>query len=154
MKKNIILKEKIVLDLQNLLTNFTVTGVINFSKVTSNELKEIRQHLNKKNIHVKSIKNTLVKKALRNVRNDKLIDQVSGQKLLIFGNEVKVFITSMRNINKINNNFKVSSIYLYNRIYYENNYFELNNIGTKNDQIINFIFMLKSPIVKFIKTLI
>lgn len=153
MKKNIILKEKIVTDLQNLLNDFTVTGLINFSKITSIELKEIRQELTKSNIHVKSVKNTLIKKALKNIGNDTLIPQVSGQKLLIFGNEIKIFVTSMKSISKINNNFKINSIYLYNRIYYENNYFELSAIGNKNDQITNFLFVIKSPIIKFIKTL-
>ncbi len=153
MKTNINLKKNLVKELEILLKTSILTGVVKISKVKSLDLKEIRKELRSKNIYVKLIKNTLIKKALNINENKELMTRISGQKILLFGNDVSLFVNTIQNINKKNNDFSVDAIYLYNRIYFDNNYLYLNNIGTKNDQIVKFVFILKFPIIKFLKTL-
>jgi large subunit ribosomal protein L10 len=153
MKKNIIKKEEIIKETQKLLSENLIVGVVTFTNVTSIELKEIRQDLKKKNIIIKVAKNTLVKKAFNDTDNKILIDKLVGQKLLVFGSDIRNLIQSLQIINKNNNNFKFNYFCLYGRVYSEQNYYELSNLGTKEDLIIKFIFICKSPIIKFINSL-
>lgn len=152
MTKNIIRKEKIIHEIQHLLHVKLITAVVNFSKVTSFDLKVIRQELKRQDICLKVVKNTLVKKALTNINNNELINYISGQKLLVFSNELKSLVQVLQHISKLHNNFKVSCLYLYGRIYFDD-YYELGDIGTIEDVLIKLIFVLKTPIIKFINSI-
>ncbi|HFL8819554.1 MAG TPA: 50S ribosomal protein L10 [Candidatus Azoamicus sp. OHIO2] len=153
MKTNIIRKEHIVREIQQLAADNLLIALVNFTNVTSLELKEIRQELKNKNIFLKVIKNTLTKKALQNIGNEKLIKYLYCQKLLIFSNDIKLLVTILYQMNKINNNFKLSALYLYDRIYFYDNYYELSTIGTKEAMLIKFLVVLKTPIIKFINNI-
>lgn len=153
MKKNIIRKEKIINETKDLMHAKLLIAFVNFAKVTSLEFKEIRQTLKKNNICLKVVKNTLVKRLLNSTNDDKLISYVSGQKILIFSDDIKLLVKSLYNISKIYNNFQVSCLYLYGRLYFGYNYYELCNVGTTEDILIKLIFELKTPIIKFINSI-
>lgn len=72
-------KKNIIKEINNLLINSVSTTILDYSKVTSLELKHIRKALFNKNIKAKVLKNNLIKKALNETANDKLLPYIHGQ---------------------------------------------------------------------------
>lgn len=153
MKKNILVKKNVVSNLEKSINDNIIFAFIDFSNLKSLELKEIRQNLRNNSILAVVIKNTLVKKVLLNFKYDILKFKLIGQNLLVFANNISQLINILNKINKKNINFKINSVFLYNRVYNSSNYLELKNIGDEKAGLIKFIFFLKMPMLKFLKSL-
>ncbi len=69
MKKNIIKKKYIVENIKKIFFEKPIIGIVNFSNITSLELKEIRKTLRENNIYIRVFKNTLMIKAFLNTVN-------------------------------------------------------------------------------------
>ncbi len=153
MKKNIEKKETIINDTQKLISKTNLVAVVNYSGIMSIDLKEIRKNLKEKKVYIKVIKNTLIKIALKNLNNNKLIEKISGQKLFLFSNEIKFLVKFLQKINEVNTKLNFTYLSLYGKVYSKDNYYELNGIGTKEELITKFLFILKTPVIIFINNL-
>lgn len=153
MKKNIVIKNSIIEEVKNLISNHEIIAIIDFNELKSIELKEIRKLLTINKIFIKVVKNTLMKKALLSFDKDKLSTNINGQKLFLFCNDLLVLINSIEIIKKKNFKFSVKYIYLYNRIYNEDNISELSMVSNKENTLIKLLFTLKSPIIKFLESI-
>lgn len=144
-------KQRIFNEINNLISNSISTTIINYSNITSLELKYLRQTFFKKNITAKVLKNNLVKKALINTENDKLIPYLSGQILIIFSNnDVSDPIKIIKNFSLKNNNFKIKATCIYGKVFTNDGIQKIINLKSKEDEIYNIIQQLKMPIVKLI----
>lgn len=153
MKKNILIKNIVIQKVEDLISSYEIIAIIDFSGLTSLELKEIRKLFTVNKIFIKVVKNTLVKKALLNLNKNFLIKNINGQKLFLFCNDLPILMDSLNIIKNKNFNFKIKYIYLYNRLYNENNFNELNNISNKENILTKLTFTLKSPIIKFLESI-
>ncbi len=153
MKTNIIKKQNIVTSIKQMADNSILTVMIQFAYVKSLKLKELRHVLTKSNIKLILIKNTLVKKAIMNTRNEPLLKQLSGQQLILFSNEIKEPIKILKKFNKNDINIKINSICLYGKLYLNNKINYILNMPSEKNALIKIIVILRTPLVRLIKLL-
>ncbi len=151
-----ILKQKSTMlnEINELVSNSVSTTVINYSKTTSLEIKLLRKELFNNNLKIKVLKNTLTKKALVNTTKKDLIPYITGQILIIFGqDEVFNHINLVNNFNKKNNNLKIKAIYIYNKLFINDDIKKIINLNSKETEIYNIITSIKTPLTLLINIL-
>ncbi|PJA40516.1 50S ribosomal protein L10 [candidate division WWE3 bacterium CG_4_9_14_3_um_filter_34_6] len=94
MPKNLEIKKQIVDDAKKLFSKEPSTVVFNYSKITSNEMNELRDLLFAKGATLKIIKNTLIKKILHGV-NVKVDEDLKGQNAILIPSDDD-FIPSLK----------------------------------------------------------
>ncbi|WP_185870380.1 50S ribosomal protein L10 [Blattabacterium cuenoti] len=146
-------KEKKILELISIFSNYNTIYLIDISDLNSNHISILRKNFYEFNIQMKVIKNTLLKKALKKIENKKLDSFFS----ILNGNTSILFSNSESSIpSKIIKNFhlkeKMEKPYL-KGAYVEESFFFGNkdldlliNIKSKKDLIIDILNMLQDPI--------
>jgi large subunit ribosomal protein L10 len=142
-------KASIIKDINNLILNSVSTTIIDYSKVTSLELKKIRHDLFNKNIKAKVLKNNLVKKSLIETDNNKLLPYINGQILLLFSNnEISEPLKIIKTYSSKNDNLKIRATYVYGKIFSNIDIQKIINLNSKEQELFNLIYGLKTPIVR------
>lgn len=142
-------KASIIKDINNLILNSVSTTIIDYSKVTSLELKKIRRDLFNKNIKAKVLKNNLVKKSLIETDNNKLLPYINGQILLLFSNnEISEPLKIIKTYSSKNDNLKIRATYVYGKIFSNIDIQKIINLNSKEQELFNLIYGLKTPIVR------
>ncbi len=152
MKKNIL-----ILSYLNLIKNNNCIYLVDLSELTNDKVYDFRKKCYEKDIKLKFIKNTLFKKAIQNSNYKELTPVIKGQTALMASN------TDLANPAIIINNFKkfysldkefFKAAYLENNLYLGDkslNY--LINLKSKNDLLIELLFLIKKNIIIIIKLL-
>lgn len=147
-------KKNIIKEINNLLINSVSTTILDYSKVTSLELKHIRKALFNKNIKAKVLKNNLIKKALNETANDKLLPYIHGQILIIFSNfEISEPLKIIKDFNSKNKNIKVKATYLYGRIFENKDIQKIIRLNSKEQELQNLIYSLKISVIRLAQIL-
>ncbi len=152
MKKNIL-----ILSYLNLIKNNNCIYLVDLSELTNDKVSDFRKKCYEKDIKLKFIKNTLFKKAIQNSNYKELTPVIKGQTALMASN------TDLANPAIIINNLKkfysldkesLKAAYLENNLYLGDkslNY--LINLKSKNDLLIELLFLIKKNIIIIIKLL-
>ncbi len=152
MKKNIL-----ILSYLNLIKNNNCIYLVDLSELTNEKVSDFRKKCYEKDIKLKFIKNTLFKKAIQNSNYKELTPVIKGQTALMASN------TDLANPAIIINNFKkfysldkesLKAAHLENNLYLGDkslNY--LINLKSKNDLLIELLFLIKKNIIIIIKLL-
>lgn len=152
MKKNIL-----ILSYLNLIKNNNCIYLVDLSELTNDKVYDFRKKCYEKDIKLKFIKNTLFKKAIQNSNYKELTTVIKGQTALMASN------TDLANPAIIINNFKkfyslnkesLKAAYIENNLYLGDkslNY--LINLKSKNDLLIELLFLIKKNIIIIIKLL-
>lgn len=147
-------KKYIITEINNLLLNSVSTTILEYSKVTSLELKHIRKALFNKNIKAKVLKNNLIKKALTETENGKLLPYVHGQILIIFSNsEISEPLKIIKDFNSKNKNIKIKATYLYGRIFENKDINKIIRLNSKEQELQNLIYSLKISVIRLAQIL-
>lgn len=142
-------KTHIIKEINDLITKSISTTVIDFSKVTSLELKQVRKALFNKNIKAKVLKNNLTKKALIETENNKLLPYINGQILIIFSDfEISEPLKIIKTYSSKNDNLKIRATYVYGKIFSNIDIQKIINLNSKEQELFNLIYGLKTPIVR------
>ncbi len=156
MKKNIL-----ILSYLNLIKNNNCIYLVDLSELTNDKVSDFRKKCYEKDIKLKFIKNTLFKKAIQNSNYKELTPVIKGQTALMASN------TDLANPAIIINNLKkfysldkesLKAAYIENNLYLGDkslNY--LINLKSKNDLLIELLFLIKKNliiIIKLLKTMI
>ncbi len=152
MKKNIL-----ILSYLNLIKNNNCIYLVDLSELTNEKVSDFRKKCYEKDIKLKFIKNTLFKKAIQNSNYKELTPVIKGQTALMASN------TDLANPAIIINNLKkfysldkesLKAAYIDNNLYLGDkslNY--LINLKSKNDLLIELLFLIKKNIIIIIKLL-
>lgn len=152
MKKNIL-----ILSYLNIIKNNNCIYLVDLSELTNDKVSDFRKKCYEKDIKLKFLKNTLFKKAIQNSNYKELTPVIKGQTALMASN------TDLANPAIIINNFK--KFYSLNKeslkaAYIENNLYlgdkslnDLINLKSKNDLLIELLFLIKKKIIIIIKLL-
>lgn len=152
MKKNILRLSYI-----NIIKNNNCIYLVDLSELTNDKVSDFRKKCYEKDIKLKFIKNTLFKKAIQNSNYKELTTVIKGQTALMASN------TDLANPAIIINNFKkcyslnkesLKAAYIENNLYLGDkslNY--LINLKSKNDLLIELLFLIKKNIIIIIKLL-
>ncbi len=152
MKKNIL-----ILSYLNLIKNNNCIYLVDLSELTNEKVSDFRKKCYEKDIKLKFIKNTLFKKAIQNSNYKELTPVIKGQTALMASN------TDLANPAIIINNFKkfysldkesLKAAHIENNLYLGDkslNY--LINLKSKNDLLIELLFLIKKNIIIIIKLL-
>ncbi len=144
-------KASIIKDINNLILNSVSTTIIDYSKVTSLELKKIRKDLFNKNIQAKVLKNNLIKKSLIETDNTKLMPYISGQIILIFSNnEISEPLKIIKNYSLKNDNLKIKATYVYGKIFSSIDTQKIINLNSKEQELFNLMYGLKTPMIRLV----
>lgn len=147
-------KASIIKDINKLILNSVSTTIIDYSKVTSLELKKIRQDLFNRNIKAKVLKNNLIKKSLIETDNNKLLPYINGQILLIFSDsEISEPLKIIKNYSSKNDNLKIRATYVYGKIFSNIDIQKIINLKSKEQELFNLIYGLKTPIIRLAQML-
>lgn len=137
-------------EIKDLISNSISTTIIDYSKITSLDLKYLRKALHKRNFKAKVLKNTLIKKVLKEKNIHELNQYLTGQNLIIFSeNQISEPIKIIKDFNKKNDKFKIKAAYVYNKIFINDGIQKIINLESKEDELISLINTLRMPIVKF-----
>lgn len=154
MKENLKKKITIINDVSNLAENSIAIIIIDYAKLTSLEIKYIRQALFKQNIKAKVLKNTLAKKIFQNTNYNLLNNYMIGQTMIIFSkNEISSPIKILNDLKRKYTNIKIKSICIYNRLFFEKNIKELIELPSKELALYKFVTCLKLPLIQVINNL-
>jgi len=152
MKKNIL-----ILSYINIIKNNNCIYLVDLSELTNDKVYDFRKKCYEKDIKLKFIKNTLFKKAIQNSNYKEFTPVIKGQTALMASN------TDLANPAIIINNFKkfyslnkesLKAAYIENNLYLGDkslNY--LINLKSKNDLLIELLFLIKKNIIIIIKLL-
>lgn len=147
-------KKNMIQEINNLLTNSVSTTIIDYSKVTSLELKHMRKALFNKNIKAKVLKNNLTKKALNETNNNKLLPYINGQILIIFSNsEISEPLKIVKKFNSKNENVKIKATYLYGRVFENKDIQKIINLNSKEQELENLVYSLKIHVIRLVQIL-
>jgi len=153
---NIKLKKKIdiVNETHKLSKSSISTTLVEYKKITSLEIKYLRQELYKNKLQIKVLKNTLAKKAFTNTKNESLITNIKGQIFIVFSEtELSLPLSILNKFSIKNNNLKVKAICLYGKLFFANDINEIIKIPNKERAIFNLFSLLNLPLNNLIHTL-
>jgi large subunit ribosomal protein L10 len=146
-------KISLITEINNLSSESISTTVIDYTKVTSLELKQLRKALFNKDIKAKILKNTLTKKALLNSQKE-LIPYINGQTLLVFSKtEISIPIKIIKDYAQKATNLKIKAIYVYGKIFKDEGIQQIINLKSKEHEITKIIKYIEMPISKLINVL-
>ncbi len=137
-------------------SNFYVT---NTESLTVAQISKLRRTCFEKNVEMKVAKNTLIKKALESLNNEKyaaIYDSLHGVTALMFSDSPKepaVIISSFRNEAKGEKPYLKAAFIGEDLFIGDNQLTNLKNIKTKNELIGEVIGLLQSPISRVISAL-
>ncbi len=154
MKNNILKKIDVVSLAENLISNNEMVVVVDFTKVKSIDLKEIRVKLFQNNFRINVIKNSLFKRALlKSPHSEVILRSLSGQNLFVFGNDIGILIKILKSINKINPNFKMILAYSYGKLFSGESILSLLDVKNKLGEVLVFISVLRFLLLKLLQAL-
>lgn len=146
-------KKQIIEEIKKYSNNSIFASIIEYKGTKSIDLKYLRQEFHKNNIIIKVVKNKLATIALKNTINEKLINNLNEQTLLIFSNEENNIGLPIKIINKYikanNGNFKLKKICVYGKLVDNKDINHIINIPDKNTAIYNLIKTINKPITNF-----
>lgn len=137
-------------------SNFYVTNTESLSVA---QITKLRAVCYEKNVEIKVAKNTLIKKALESLNNEKyagIYDSLHGVTALMFSESPKepaVIISSFRNQAKSDKPYLKAAFIGEDLFIGDNQLTTLKNIKTKNELIGEVIGLLQSPISRVISAL-
>ena len=131
----------------------SIISLVSYAGIKSLDLKYLRQFFSKNNINIKVIKNSLARKVLKKIGYDVLVDNISGQVLVISGNDIFATILAIEQIKKNNDKFIVQNTSLNNSIVSSEFIKSLLSFGNKSNIFLKLALVLKSPLVKIRDTL-
>lgn len=138
--------------LKNKFSQYSNFYITNTESLTVAQINKLRRVCFDKNVEMKVAKNTLIKKALESIDNEKysgMYDALNGVTALMFSDTPKdpaVIISSFRSEEK-NEKPVLKAAFVADEIYMGDNHLAtLKNIKTKNELIGEVIGLLQSPI--------
>ncbi len=155
---NIHRKKKDLLNLIKILSNNKVIYLFDMSKLTCNHISIIKKRLYKYNINMKMIKNTLLEKSIKNIKNKniKLFSNVlKGNTSIIFSNKsVENIIPKIIKKFRVEENIKnpiLKVAYVQDSLYFDDiNLDILLNIKSKEELIYELLKTIKTPVNKIL----
>ncbi len=131
------------------ISNSTLMAIIEYKGITSIEMKYLRKELNKNNIKIEIIKNSLTKKALEKTNNNQIIENINGQIFILYSEkEINVPLKIMDTYNKkIKEKLKFKAIYLCGKLIKFKKLEEILNMPTKEESLLNIINIIKKPLL-------
>lgn len=153
MKKNIEKKSLIVNDVSILLKDSKVISLVSYVGIKSFDLKILRKDLKTKDIIVKVVKNSLAKKVFTFVGYNSLVENLSGQLLIIASKDIFSMLLVLEKIRKSNENFVVVRTAICNRLASEKLIREVLSFGSEANVVSKLVFVLKQPLLNFVNLL-
>jgi large subunit ribosomal protein L10 len=137
-------------------SNFYVTNTESLSVA---QISQLRRVCHEKNVEMKVAKNTLIKKALESLNDEKyngIYESLNGVTALMFSDSPKepaVIISSFRNTSRGEKPYLKAAFIGEDLFIGDNHLTNLKNIKTKNELIGEVIGLLQSPISRVISAL-
>ncbi|HIH2763667.1 MAG TPA: 50S ribosomal protein L10 [Candidatus Azoamicus sp.] len=153
MKKNIEKKNLIVNDTSVLLKDSTIISLVSYIGLKSLDIKILRKKLAEKEVVVKVVKNSLAKKIFKSIGYDVLIDNMSGQFLIIASKNIFSMLLAVENIRNNNNKFIIIKTAIANCLVSDSLIKELLVFGSEVNIISKLVFVLKNPLLRFVNLL-
>ncbi|WP_185858400.1 50S ribosomal protein L10 [Blattabacterium cuenoti] len=151
-------KEKEVLELISIISNYETIYLIDISNLSSNQISFLRKRFHDHDIRMKVVKNTLLKKSLEKIESKKLdsfFSILKGNTTLLFSN-FGIGNMGAKIIKKFHIQEQIEIPYLKVAYVQESFYFgnkdleKIINIKSKEDLIIDILKTLRSPILKIV----
>lgn len=153
MKKNIEKKKLIVNDTSFLLKNSSIISLVSYVGIKSLDIKILRRSLAEKDIIVKVVKNSLAEKIFKSIDYDILIDNLSGQVLIIASKNIFSMLFAIEQVKKNNDKFVVKKVAIGNCLVSDNLVNELLVFGSEVNIISKLVLVLKNPLLRFVNLL-
>ncbi|QND78323.1 LSU ribosomal protein L7/L12 [Candidatus Karelsulcia muelleri] len=152
MKKNILR-----LSYLNIIKNNNCIYLVDLSELTNDKVYDLRKKCYEKDIKLKFIKNTLFKKAIQNSNYKELTTVIKGQTALMASNtdlaNPAIIINNLKKFYSLNKE-SLKAAYIENNLYLgDKSLNDLINIKSKNDLLIELLFLIKKNIIIIIKLL-
>lgn len=153
MKKNIEKKSLIVNEISILLKESHIISLVRYVGLKSLEIKVLRKKLIEKEVIVKVVKNSLAEKIFKSIGYDVLIDNLSGQLLIIASKNVFSMLLAVESIKKDNDKFVVIQTAVSNCLVPDSLIRELLFFGSGVNIISKLACVLKNPLLRFVSLL-
>jgi len=146
-------KKETINEINSLANSSTLIAILDFSNVTSLELKNIRKNFFGTDVKIKVVKNTLVKKSLKNTKNKFLSNYIYGQNLIIFSeNNIKEPIDFIYKFQK-NKKLNIKNICINGKLFPVENINELVELPDRKELLMQLISSFRLPFIEVIKRL-
>jgi len=151
-------KENQVAELRSIFSSMKTGVLVDYRGIEANQMVELRKKLNEASSNFKVIKNSLARIASENTPISKLADQFNQTRALVYseGDPVipaKILLMETKNIQ----NLKILAGILVGddktSILNSNEIEELSKLPPMEDLYVKFLFLMKSPANKFVRTL-
>lgn len=153
MKKNIEKKSLIVNDISILLKDSMIISLVSYVGIKSFDLKVLRRDLKTRGIIVKVVKNSLAKRIFTFVGYDRLIDNLSGQLLIVASKDIFSMLLALEKIKKSNDNFVVIRTAICNCLASDLLIKELLSFGSETNVVSKLVYVLRQPLLNFVNLL-
>ncbi len=153
MKKNIEKKSLIVNDTSILLEGSSIISLVSYVGLKSLEIKLLRKKLADEDVVVKVVKNSLAEKIFKSIGYDVLIDNLSGQLLIIASKNIFSMLLAVERIKKNNDKFIVIKTAIGNCLVSDNLIRDLLLLGSEVNIFSKLSFVLKYPLLRFVNLL-
>ncbi|HIH2763339.1 MAG TPA: 50S ribosomal protein L10 [Candidatus Azoamicus sp.] len=150
MKKNIEKKSLIVNGVSALLKGSNIISLVSYVGLKSLEIKILRRELAEKEVIVKVVKNTLAEKMFKSIGYDVLVDNLSGQLLIIASKNIFSMLLAVEYIKKNNDKFVVIQTAIGNYLVSDELIKELVLFGSEANIISKLSFVLKNPLLRLV----
>lgn len=115
-------------------------------------INQVRNNLRENNIKYKVYKNTLIKRAAKEVGLDQLSDNLSGCTAIAFSEDEPILVIKLLNqffqLNK--DRFKLKKALVEGKIFFEDQLDRIANLPTKEELLSQLLGNMKSPITSFV----
>ncbi|BAO66247.1 50S ribosomal protein L10 [Candidatus Karelsulcia muelleri] len=142
-------KKKIIKLISNYIENNNSIYLVDLSGLTSNQIFDLRKNCYDKQIKLKFVKNTLFKKAIKNSKFEKFYPVLKGPTALMtsnINNYPAILINNFKKKFSLKKEY-LKAAYIEDMLYLgEISLNTLINIKSKNELILDIIFMLKSEL--------
>jgi len=147
-------KKKIVEETKKKFLDSSGIIITNFQGLTVAQINTLRRELEKVNASYKVIKNTLSKRVLDELNiNNNLKGLFTGVTGIVFCKDYISAIKVLTNFMKENEQLKIKGGFIEEKVYSTEDIKEISKLGSKEELIGKFVFLLNQPIVRFVNVL-
>ena len=143
-------EKKIAVDKLHEIANKASSALVaNYHGTSVSELTKLRENARDSSVHIKVIRNTLAKRALKDTKFSCFDELLVGPSILVFSiNDPTDAAKLINNFNKVNPNFEVKGLSMGESLLDLTRFKEIANMPNRNDAIAKLGGLLKAPLVK------
>ena len=143
-------EKKIAVDKLHEIANKASSALVaNYHGTSVSELTKLRENARDSSVHIKVIRNTLAKRALKDTKFSCFDELLVGPSILVFSIDDPTDAAKLiNNFNKVNPNFEVKGLSMGDSLLDLARFKEIANMPNRNDAITKLSRVLKAPLVK------